>query len=151
MALELLGRPYSLRGRVVGGSGRGAGLGYPTANLGLPAIKLPPRPGVYAGTAWLGGEERPTAVNVGVRPTFFDPPGSGLIVEAHILDFDADISGEEMELRMLARLRDERRFEGKAELIEQIAKDIEQVRRIVETSPALRQGAAGDMPREKGS
>jgi riboflavin kinase/FMN adenylyltransferase len=131
LAAELLGRPYSLTGKVVRGSGRGRGLGYPTANLELPAIKLPPCPGVYAGLVLLRGKERPAAVNFGVRPTFFDLPEQGLIVEAHILDFKGDLRGEELEIKMLARLRNEKRFGGKEELIGQIAKDVEEVRRIV--------------------
>jgi riboflavin kinase/FMN adenylyltransferase len=140
LAGELLGRPYSLTGPVVGGSGRGTGLGYPTANLKLPAIKLPPRPGVYAGSVWLEGKQRPAAVNVGVRPTFFDDPGKGLIVEAFVLDFDSDISGVELEIKLLSRLRDEKRFSGKEELIKQIAKDVDQVRRVFKEDLAARSG-----------
>jgi len=138
LAAELLGRPYSLAGLVTTGSGRGTGLGYPTANLELPAIKLPPKPGVYAGSVRIDGAERPAAVNVGVRPTFFDDPGKGLIVEAFILDFEADVTGEEIEIDMLERLRDEKRFSGKEELIRQIAKDVERVRRIMEARTAAR-------------
>jgi riboflavin kinase/FMN adenylyltransferase len=137
LAAELLGRPYSLTGKVAGGSGRGTGLGYPTANLEVPGIKLPPKPGVYAGSVWIQGKDRPAAVNVGVRPTFFDDPGKGLIVEAHILDFQADISGIELEIKMLARLRDEKRFSGKEELIRQITKDVKKVRKVVEASLAV--------------
>jgi riboflavin kinase/FMN adenylyltransferase len=127
---RLLGHPYSLRGEVVTGAGRGRQLGFPTANLGLPPGKLCPGPGTYAGAVWVRGTGRPAAVNIGYRPTFRDLPAGELTIEAHILDFKADLVGEQVDLLMLARLRDERHFGDKDALIEQIAVDVAQVRRI---------------------
>lgn len=130
-AVSLLGRPYSLRGKVVTGAGRGRKLGVPTANLELPPHKLCPGPGTYAGVVWFKGEGRPAAVNIGYRPTFSDDDARELTIEAHLLDFRAAMVGEQMELQMLARLRDERHFANKAALVRQIELDIERVRGIV--------------------
>ncbi len=131
LAAELLGRPYLLAGKVLTGAGRGRTIGFPTANLGLPPGKLPPGPGTYAGAVAVNESIRPAAVNIGFRPTFRDSPDGGLTIEAHILDFKGDIVGAEMELLMLARLRDERHFGDKDALADQIKRDVDQVRRIV--------------------
>jgi riboflavin kinase/FMN adenylyltransferase len=129
-AAKLIGRPYSLKGEVVTGAGRGRKLGFPTANLGIPPGKLCPGPGTYAGVVWVRGTGRPAAVNIGYRPTFRDLPEGELTIEAHILDFKADLVGEQVVLLMLARLRDERHFGSKDALIKQIGLDVAQVRRI---------------------
>jgi riboflavin kinase/FMN adenylyltransferase len=140
-AARLLGRPYGLRGEVVTGAGRGRKLGFPTANLGLPKGKLCPGPGTYAGIVWVRGTWRPAAVNIGYRPTFRDLPAGELTIEAHILDFKADLVGERVDLLMLSRLRDERHFGSKEALMEQIEKDVAQVRRIA--APELENRPAG--------
>lgn len=114
-----------VRGVVVPGDRRGRLLGFPTANLRPgPGAELPPF-GVYAGTA--GG--RPAAISIGVRPTY----GSGLepLLEAHLLDFAGDLYGSELEVVLLHRLRPELAFAGEAELIDQIAADVADVRRLV--------------------
>jgi riboflavin kinase/FMN adenylyltransferase len=74
----------------------------------------------------VAGEERPAAVNVGVRPTF--ATGRGMLVEAYLLDFDADIYGEELRIDFLRRLRGERRFDTAEALVEQMHSDVEQTR-----------------------
>lgn len=124
----LLGRPYVLEGVVRRGSGRGAELGWPTANLELRG-QVVPGSGVYvgrlrrtAGILW-----HPAAVNVGVRPTF-GGGDSEPVVEAHVLDLQGDLYGEEIELAVLRRLREERRFPDLGSLSEQIARDVEAVR-----------------------
>ena len=87
-----------------------------------------PAHGVYAAWAGVGSERLPAVVNIGVRPTF---DGSGAsIVEAHLLDFEADLYGQVATLDFLARLRGEQRFDGVAALVAQIARDIEQARRL---------------------
>jgi len=130
-AAELLGRPYSLTGKVVTGAGRGRKIGFPTANLELPPGKLSPGPGVYAGAVLFRGTVRPAAVNIGYRPTFKDDPVGKLTIEAHLLDLKADMVGAEVELRMVARLRDERHFANQEALAAQIRSDVEMVRRLV--------------------
>lgn len=124
---SLLGRPYAVEGRVVRGSGRGAELGWPTANLEV-SNELIPKTGVYVGEARLEGDDvHPAAINIGVRPTV-ESDLDVEVVEAHLLDFDRDCYGEAIELAFLERLRDERRFNGVAELREQIGRDVRATR-----------------------
>jgi riboflavin kinase/FMN adenylyltransferase len=126
---ELLGRPYALSGIVEQGDGRGRSIGVPTANLSIPKEQAVPGAGVYAVWAVLGGKTYRAVSNVGVRPTF----ETGLVaprVEAHILDFDEDIYGEEIELIFLAHLRGEQRFPDADALVAQIHMDIIQARDI---------------------
>lgn len=119
-ATRLLGRAPSLLGRVVAGAGRGRTIGLPTANLEVGAA-CPPANGVYAVLALFRGERHTGLCNVGVRPTF----GSGArpTIEIHLLDWSGDLYGESLEVVFLARLRDERKFAGPAELLAQIAAD----------------------------
>jgi riboflavin kinase/FMN adenylyltransferase len=126
---RFLGAPFTMRGRVVHGDKRGRTLGFPTANLVPDPRLVVPDHGIYACRAGVGGEERISAVNVGVRPTF--TTGRGLLVEAFLLDFDADIYGSELRLQFLARLRGERRFDSVDALIEQMDRDVEDTRRVV--------------------
>jgi riboflavin kinase / FMN adenylyltransferase len=124
-AAEFLGGPFLLEGEVVRGDGRGRGLGMPTANI-VPDDRLAcPGHGVYA--AWAHG--RPAAVNVGVRPTF--DTGRGLLVEAHLLDFDSDLYGETLRVAFVERLRGERRFESTEALVAQMKGDVSEVRGIL--------------------
>lgn len=119
----LLARPYSVTGRIVHGFQRGRTIGFPTANIDVWGEKMIPRYGVYSGWASLGGEggERLMAVtNIGVRPTF---DGEGVTVEAHLLDFDRDIYGEEMSLTLEKFLRPEMKFSGIDALKAQLTED----------------------------
>jgi len=123
-AMACLGDPFAMQGTVVHGDGRGRDLGYPTANL-IPDPRLVvPGHGVYAAMV----DRRPAAVNVGVRPTF--DSGRGLLVEAHVLDFEGDLYGEELRIDFLERLRGERAYSGPDELIDQMAIDVEDARRV---------------------
>lgn len=140
-AKRLLGRSFAVRGRVIEGDRRGRTIGFPTANL-APENEVIPGAGVYAGHARLLDEPAPgeagapagarfgAVVNVGRRPTFKqdDPP----LAEAHLLDFAGDLYGRRIELGFEQRLRDERRFPGVDALREQIARDVETGRRILE-------------------
>ena len=131
-AAEFLGGPFLLEGEVVTGDRRGRRLAMPTANI-VPDDRLAhPGHGVYA--AWAHG--RPAAVNVGVRPTF--ETGRGLLVEAHLLDFDGDLYGETLRVAFMERLRGERRFESTEALVEQMLRDVDEVRRIL--APATVRG-----------
>lgn len=142
-AAQMLGRPFAVRGRVVAGDRRGRTLGFPTANL-APENEVIPGVGVYAGHVRVleagagpaAGARFAAVTNVGRRPTFKedDPP----LAEAHLLDFDGDLYGCRVELSFEARLRAERRFPSVDALREQIARDVEEGRRIL--------AAGGDAP-----
>ena len=123
-AARLLGRRFEVEGVVVEGDRRGKLLGFPTANLELPADQLLPPRGIYVGEA-LGHR---AAVSIGVNPHF---GGTTLRVEAHLLDFDGDLYGQRLVLELWERLRDERAFGSEAELIEAIAADVAAARRAV--------------------
>jgi riboflavin kinase / FMN adenylyltransferase len=124
-----LGRPFALAGEVVRGDQRGRTIGFPTANIEVPADRLLPAAGVYAGIATLEGDLRYGAVtNVGTRPTF---DGEGVTVEVHLLDADLDLYGCQLEVTFLHRLRGERRFDGVDALREQIGRDADTARGLV--------------------
>jgi riboflavin kinase / FMN adenylyltransferase len=123
-----LGRRYSVNGRVGEGAGRGATLGWPTANLDLPPKMLLPGTGVYAGKAELASGRWTAASNVGTNPTFGVEP---LHLEAFLLDFDGDIRGEEMSIEFWARVSGEERFDSIEALTEKIADDVRRTREIV--------------------
>jgi riboflavin kinase/FMN adenylyltransferase len=127
-----LGAPFELRGPVVHGDKRGRSLGFPTANLVPDPALVCPGHGVYACRAAVevdgGWRWWPAATSVGVRPTFVT--GRGLLVEAFLLGFDADLYERELRLAFLARLRGELRFDSVEELVEQMARDVEETRRI---------------------
>jgi riboflavin kinase/FMN adenylyltransferase len=127
-AAIILGRDFSLRGTVVRGDNRGAQIGFPTANLAT-QHELIPKPGVYACRAALGAERHRAVVNVGYAPTFSQ--GRELTIEAHLLDFRGDLYGAELTLEFRHRLRDERRFPSVAELVEQIARDVEEAKALL--------------------
>jgi riboflavin kinase/FMN adenylyltransferase len=134
-AARLLGRPYEIEGRVARGAGRGRGIGFPTANV-VPEAELGPALGIYAawarvldGTA--AGQLRLAALSVGQNPTFTGPgTGAPATTEAYLLDFEGDLYGSRLRLEVGERLRDELRFESVAALIEQIGRDVAQVRAL---------------------
>lgn len=129
---ELLGRKYSLSGTVVLGDQRGRALGFPTANLAIWQKLARPGNGVYAGFASVHGMVKPAAINIGYRPTFIQElrlPN----VEVHILEFDEQIYGCELEVQFIKRLRGEIRFNSAAALIDQVQEDIRSVYEIMET------------------
>ncbi len=122
-----LGRLHSVRGLVVKGDQRGRTIGFPTANLALWDELLLPGFGVYATYATIHGRRFAAATNVGVRPTV---NGSGVTIEAHLLDFDEDIYGEQVRLEFVRRIRPEMKFDGLDALKGQILADVGEVRRI---------------------
>jgi riboflavin kinase/FMN adenylyltransferase len=155
----LLGRRFSLLGRVVPGDGRGRTIGFPTANLDLGLASVPPVGVYFAEVRRLGRGDSsaassdsdllPALVNIGRRPTFtsqqeaaqgeaFDSARD--VVEVHLLDFDADLYGEMLEVVILDRHRDERKFAGVDELVAQIGKDVD-ARRRLSTGERLSGGA----------
>lgn len=125
-ANRLLSQPYRIRGIVTHGAGRGAKIGFPTANLAgidtlLPAV------GVYAGRAWVAGERWPAAINLGTSPTFGD---ESVRVEVHLIGQNESLYGQPMEVDFLARLRDIRPFPSPGALVEQLHADVAEAKRI---------------------
>ena len=125
-AEALLGRPFEVSGPVENGYGRGAGLGFPTANVMFSRSLLLSQ-GVYVVDVEVGGVTLRGVANVGCKPTF---GGAAVGIEAHLLDFQGDLYGKEASVRFRERIRDERKFQGADELIIQIQKDVEHARRI---------------------
>jgi riboflavin kinase/FMN adenylyltransferase len=125
-ASQMLGRPYAISGRVIEGNHLGQQLGFPTANLDATGLALPPN-GVYAGFANAKGKAYRAALNIGFRPTVA-PTAPRVCVEAHLLDFNGELYGEELEIEIGQKLREETKFASQAELREQIARDVAIVR-----------------------
>jgi len=130
-AAENLGRFYALSGPVVHGDGRGRRINIPTANVDYPKDKVIPANGVYACWARVGGERYPAATNIGINPTF-TPDKETPNVEAHILDFDRDLYGQELKLEFVQYLREELKFSSVEALLEQIHADIGKTRKILD-------------------
>jgi riboflavin kinase/FMN adenylyltransferase len=128
-ASQMLGRPYAISGRVMEGDKVGRQLGFPTANLDATNLLLPPN-GVYSGRTKLPERFYRVALNIGFRPTVAEAKPE-LRVEAHLLDFDGKLYGEELEIEIGEKLRAERKFASPGELREQIARDIAEVRKRV--------------------
>jgi riboflavin kinase/FMN adenylyltransferase len=126
-ASQMLGRPYSLVGKVISGDKRGREIGYPTANLDVTGLVLPPN-GVYAALARFLGQTHQAVMNIGSRPTIGKTAPS-LHVEVHLLEFSGDLYGAELEVTFISRLREERRFESLALLRDQITRDVAEARR----------------------
>jgi len=123
-AIAFLGRPFQLRGTVVRGDGRGRELGFPTANLVPDERLIRPDQGVYASRA----NGTAAAINIGVRPMF--ETGRGVLVEAHLIDYDDDLYGSELRIDFLSRLRGERLFDSVDALVEQIGQDVQRTREL---------------------
>ena len=129
-ARACLGRPYSLRGVVVRGEGRGRHLGFPTANLKVGnAEKLMPAPGIYAVRGVLRAGTFLGALHLGPRPTF---QGSPPTVELHLMDFDADVYGEEVRVDFVEHLREVRPFDSVSALVAQMREDVERARAVLD-------------------
>jgi riboflavin kinase/FMN adenylyltransferase len=125
VADRLLGAPYSVRGTVAFGAGRGHDLGYPTANVSVAPRKLLPPDGVYRITGRHDGRDYIGLVSIGTNPTF---DGTARTVEAWLLDFNGALYGEELALRDFRFLRAQRRFDSVDELIAQMRDDASEVR-----------------------
>jgi riboflavin kinase/FMN adenylyltransferase len=129
-AAQMLGRPYSLKGEVTAGAHRGRQLGYPTANIAVPAGRQVPANGIYACWAWLDTAGFPAAVSIGTRPTF----DNGLrTVEAYLLDFGDDLYGQTLGVSFIGRLRPELRFPDAGALVAQMDLDVRRTRAILGT------------------
>lgn len=120
-AAKFLERFYILNGTVIHGDKRGKALGFPTANIqpDNPA-KIIPKNGVYAVWIRIDGEYQKGMMNIGMRPTF---EGASYSLEVHILEFDMNIYGKEVQIQFVSRIRDEKTFSGPDELKEQLSAD----------------------------
>lgn len=127
LAAELLERPFALTGEVVHGEHRGRTLRYPTANLER-GEQIVPADGVYAGAARLGEKIFPAAVSIGCKPTF---ASDKRVIEAHLIGAEGDFYGRRITVQFLQRLRDQIRYPDARALTEQIARDVEQTKGIV--------------------
>lgn len=123
-----LGSRFRVTNPVVAGDGRGAEIGFPTANIRPPQRKVTPGLGVYAAFARLDQTTHQAAVNIGIRPTF----GVGeLFIEAYILAFDQDIYGRMLTVELVEYLRPELRFDSVSDLVEAMGKDVDRSRTIL--------------------
>jgi riboflavin kinase/FMN adenylyltransferase len=127
---ELSGHPFSLRGRVVAGAGRGAGLGFPTANLEVSAGQALPADGVYASLAHINGKTYRSMTNIGKDPTF---GANQRTIESYLVDYQGDLYGSELLVDIVARLRDEKKFASADDLKKQMAEDVRQGKTILKS------------------
>jgi riboflavin kinase/FMN adenylyltransferase len=128
LAARELGYPYFLWSEVVHGLGRGRELGFPTANLSVPPLKLIPGDGVYAVAALVRGKWKAGALSIGKNPTFEDVPE--LRVEVFILDYEGDLYDESLPIFFLSRLRPLVRFKNVDQLVMQIDADVRRARAV---------------------
>src|SRR5881409_2534087 len=127
-AARMLGREYTILGTVVSGDNRGKKIDFPTANLSAHNEQFPPN-GVYFAEARLEGVAYTGVVNLGYRPTVSSSK-TERILEIHLLDFDRDIYGKDLELRFIRYLRPEKKFENVDALVHQIERDVQQAREL---------------------
>ncbi len=123
----MLTEPYRVHGMVIHGAGRGATLGFPTANVDMVPTLLPGE-GIYAGRGYVEGQPIPAAISLGPNPTFDENQRK---LEVFLLDFDGDLYGQLVEVDFLAKLRDVARFDSVDALLAQMDRDVEATRRIV--------------------
>jgi riboflavin kinase/FMN adenylyltransferase len=128
-ASQMLGRPYAICGQVVAGDRLGRQMGFPTANLDVTLLNLPPN-GVYAGATHVAGQFYRVALNIGLRPTLGSPKPQ-LRAEAHLLDFEGELYGSQLEIEPGTKLRDERKFASLDELRRQIELDVAEVKSLI--------------------
>jgi riboflavin kinase / FMN adenylyltransferase len=130
---ELTGRPFQLAGKVVSGYGRGTGMGLPTANLEISSDHALPPDGVYTGWAYINGNTYQMMTNIGKNPTFGINKRT---VEAYLIDYHGDLYGTDLQLDIVARLRDEKKFGSSEALKKQVAEDIREGKKILDANGA---------------
>ncbi len=121
-AVHLLGHPYLIEGKVIHGEKRGRQLGFPTANLVLPADKLIPANGVFSGEVKLGKKTIHSMIYIGNKPTF---GGKKTVVEVFLYNFDGNLYGKTLKVFLKKKLRGEKQFSSKDELIAQLQHDLQ--------------------------
>jgi len=125
---SLIGRSFSLQGRVTTGQGRGLELGFPTANLEIETRQAIPPNGIYATWTYIDGKAYQSMTNIGHRPTFGNNERT---VEIYILDYNGNLYGRQIRIDVVERLRDEKRFDTVEELKKQITEDVKQGKAIL--------------------
>ena len=125
---KMLGRHFSLEGKVGVGDQRGRTLGFPTANIKVQSEQAMPKDGIYVTVTHAQGKQLRSVTNIGVRPTF---DGLKHLIETYIMDFDGKLYGEELRIDLIARLRDEMKFKNVEELIDQMKLDVEQAEKTL--------------------
>lgn len=134
-ARALLGRPFTMSGKVVGGQRIGHELGYPTANIRL-GKRVPPVTGIFAvRVAGVSDQPLPGVASLGVRPTIAG--GGEMLLEVHLFDFAGDLYGERIEVEFVAKLRDEEKFADLAALRAQMDRDAAAARRLLADAPIV--------------
>ena len=128
---DMLGRYFSLEGRVISGTGRGVELGFPTANLDIDPERALPADGIYATWTYIENQRYQSVTNIGKRPTFGE---SEQTVEVYILNFQGNLYRHELKIDIIKRLRREQRFDTIEALKKQIEEDIKQARAILNRS-----------------
>ena len=127
----LTGRPFNLTGKVIAGYGRGVSLGFPTANLEITAEHVLPPDGVYAGRVNINENSYQTMINIGKNPTF---GVNKRTIEAYLIDYHGDLYGSDLQLNIVSRIRDEKKFESIEELKKQVAEDILKGKAILDST-----------------
>lgn len=130
IAAHYLGRDYSITGLVSHGDGRGKTIGFPTANVAVPRLRLLPATGVYACWITIDQKKYPSVANIGVRPTFHLADHTQHL-EVHVLDLNQDLYGQLVKVEFVKHLRSEVKFSSVEQLVEQIKKDVEQAKEIL--------------------
>jgi riboflavin kinase/FMN adenylyltransferase len=128
---KLAGHYFSLHGKVVPGTGRGEGLGFPTANLNVSTGQALPPDGVYTSWAHINGEAYESLTNVGLCPTFDNTERT---IETYIIDYSGDLYGNDLYVDLVGKLRDEEKFGSIDKLKVQIADDIKRGRKILDAA-----------------
>jgi riboflavin kinase/FMN adenylyltransferase len=149
-AARLLARPHQVRGTVIHGDKRGRQLGFPTANVAVPAAVAMPGDGVYAGW-YLGidGVRRAAALSIGRRPTFYEDAELSLL-EAHLIDFSGDLYNQPARVEFVARLRGQERFGSVAALVEQMGRDVAAATARLKSADAGLEAASCSEPTDAG-
>lgn len=122
---KILGRPYSMFGKVISGKNRGNKLGFPTANIEPTNSYIIPKSGVYMTNTIIGNKRYLSATNIGYNPTFNE---NTLKIETHILDFNENIYGEILNIEFIEFIRDDIKFDNTDDLITQMKNDIEWIK-----------------------
>lgn len=127
-AKELLGYPYRVEGKVIHGNAKGSStLGFPTANCEIDEEFILPKRGVYIGKVIVNDQYKAAMINIGHNPTF--NKRNMISIEAHILDFNQDIYGQEIKVEFYEYIREEKKFDSIEALIDQLKKDVEKTAR----------------------
>jgi len=134
---NLIGRPFSLHGRVIPGAGRGVELGFPTANLDVDPKQALPADGIYVTRVDIDSKAYQSVTNIGKRPTF---GGTKRTVEVYVLDYHGNLYSHELKIDFIQRLRDEKQFDTVEELKRQVAEDAKQGRAILNAEAKTKHG-----------